>query len=390
MAVNPSKNRNATQTSNSSPSGVSHPAEIDKYLSDKMDSPHYSPKLTVEKPLLPTLTLMLPQDGLEAKLQRWYDVSQDTINNVRVRSVDFVPDGVVRLTDKDDNEIFQAKIKLTDEFDGLPLLLARIQKVWIGSGAATDFWTAACNLMIRSGVPSFREVLPDVHVVTRTIWIDLACAWIAFLARSKKPAAGLDWDEFTSGDKLIIRFVDFYNKSSPRGPELRQPGYQLDRIQAQGLLDSLRKATTNNQKKQLLESLAGLLLDGVSGFEVPPMNKSSATGEIDRVVRNNCTFPTLARLSSPILVECKYWQKTVGTDPVGAFIADLHDARAISGFLFSRKPVSSAGKRRIENFYQHSTGFIVVITEADIQAVCDGANLAKMTIEKTESIIFQR
>lgn len=38
-------------------------------------------------------------------LQRWSDVTPDVLGGVGVRSVDFIPDGVVRLVDKNSNEI---------------------------------------------------------------------------------------------------------------------------------------------------------------------------------------------------------------------------------------------------------------------------------------------
>ena len=119
-------------------------------------------------------------------------------------------------------------------------------------------------------------------------------------------------------------------------------------------------------------------------------HKNTATGEIDRVVRNHVTHPILSRFGSHILVECKHWKKIVGTDPVGAFIIDIQDARLSSGFFFCPKPMSKPAKRRIDNFYQRDRVFIIAITEEDIQAVCNGANFTHMLVEKLEAIRFQR
>jgi len=38
-----------------------------------------------------------------------------------------------------------------------------------------------------------------------------------------------------------------------------------------------------------------------------------------------------------LLVECKHWNKAVGTDEIGAFIADLQDAKLTSGIVLSRR-----------------------------------------------------
>lgn len=355
----------------------------DAYLSDQMDSAHLAARLVIEKPLTPNLTLALYNDG-QAKIQRWYDVTLDALNKVGFKSVDFVPDGVARLVDKDGKEIFRSTVKLTDEFDGLPLLLARIEKIWSTAVAANEFWPTVCNLLIRSEVPSFKQVTETHHSVTRVFWLEASCFWIAYLAKLKLDAGQQDWSELIPGAALIPRFVELYNQSPSRGPRIHQPCYGVDRNQLQGLLGSVRKASTNNEKKDALESLAGKLLAGVEGFEVLP-NRSTATGEIDRLVRNNCSYPTLSLLGTPILVECKHWKQKVGTDPVGAFIADLEDARLTSGFLFCRAPVSKAAMRRIENFYQRTRGYVLVISEDEIQRVCDGENLAAMIVEKAES-----
>jgi hypothetical protein len=80
----------------------------------------------------------------------------------------------------------------------------------------------------------------------------------------------------------------------------------------------------------------------------------------------------------------------VGTDPVGAFITDIQDAHLTSGFFFCPKPISRPAKRRIDNFYQRDKGFIIVITEDDIQAICNGANFGQVLIKKLEAIMFQR
>ena len=107
---------------------------VDEYLNDRMDAPHLSPHLTIEKPILPSLTIWVRSDGQEARLQRWYDVTPDVLNSVGIRSLDFVPDGVVRLIDKNGHEVHRLKTKLTDELDGLPLLLARIEKINMDNG----------------------------------------------------------------------------------------------------------------------------------------------------------------------------------------------------------------------------------------------------------------
>lgn len=363
------------------------PPKADEYLSDQMNSPHLSPRLVVEKPILPSFTVRLDDEG--ARLQRWYDVAPETLNKVGVRSVDFVPDGVARLTDKDGNEIYRATVKLTDEFDGLPLLLAHIEKLWSQAPSAEGFWVNLCSLMVRSQIPSFREVAPGIHNVVRTFWLECSCVWMAFLWRLKSGSGCQGWDQPPSGQQAILKFVDFYNKFPSAGPHLTQPKYDVDRAHLHALLDAVHRAVTNDQKKRGLEGLAESLLKGVPDFEVFP-NKWTATGELDQWLRKNSQYPQLRMLGPKLLVECKQWQKTVGTDSVGALIADLKDAGLTSGLLFTQKDISKPARRRLENFYQQEKGYVLVITEREIQAVCDGANLVAILVEKVESIIFPR
>jgi hypothetical protein len=326
-----------------------------------MDAPHLSPRLLIEKPLLPSLTVWVRSDGQEVRFQRWYDVTPDVLDGIGIRSLDFIPDGVVRLVDKDSREVHRIHIKLTDEFDALPLLLARIEKAWSFAQSAPEFWTKACDILIHSQVPNFKEVSPGFYLVCRGAWLELACFWIAFLAKVRQEEGQEGWDDLISGD----------------------------RVHLQALLDSVRKAANNHAKKEALETLAEHLLKGVTGFEVLP-HKNTATGEIDRIVRNHVTHPIISRFGSHILVECKHWKKTIGTDQVGSFIADIRDAGLTSGFFFCRTPMSRSAKRRIDNFYQRDGSFLIVITENDIKAVCDGANLAHMLVERLETIMFQR
>ena len=181
---------------------------------------------------------------------------QMVLDSVGIRSLDFVPDGAARLVDKDGREVHRAQIKLTDEFDGLSLLLARIEKACSSSQSASEFWTKACDILVRSQVPSIKEASSEIYRVYRGSWLELACFWIAFLAKVRHEKGLSGWDNLLSGDQLIFRFIDFYNKSPSRGPELREPAYEADRVHLQALLDAVRKATNNQVKKETLETLA--------------------------------------------------------------------------------------------------------------------------------------
>jgi hypothetical protein len=293
------------------------------------------------------------------------------------------------LIDKQGNEIARTGAKLTDDFEGLPLVLARIEKMWEWAKTATEFWQTACGILVRSRVPDFDEVVPGMPVLKRQAWMEIACQWIAFLARTRQAAGHAGWETYTDGDRLLLQYVDFWNNAPGRGPDLSVPKYAVDRVLVGARLEAVRKAKSNKEKKETLEGLSEVLLEAVPGFQVLS-GRRTATGEIDRLIRNISTHPILSRLGTLILVECKNWSTTVDTDSIGAFLTDLQEAGLTCGILFTRKPVSQVGKRRILSTYQRHRIFILAVTERDIKSVRDGGNLPVMLIEKMEALMLGR
>src|SRR5208337_1733041 len=136
-----------------------------------------------------------------------------------------------------------------------------------------------------------------------------------------------------------------------------------------------------------LETLTEVLLKGVEGFQILPSIRT-ATGEIDRIIRNHVNHPVFYILGSHILVECKNWDSTIGTDQLGSFISDIQDAGLIAGFFFCRKTISKAARQRITNAYQRSKIFIIIITKDEINSICNGANFSQLLVDKIEATMF--
>jgi hypothetical protein len=362
---------------------------VDEYPSLSHSSPHFAPRLVLEQPVLPALTLSVAEDGRTGLVQRWYDVPPATLDGIGIRSRDFFPDGVLKLLDKDGQEIRKAPVKLDVEWDGLPLLLARIEKVWAFSDSFQDFWQKVQQLMFQTPVPSYREVVPGAFIVARGVWIEFCCFWVAFLGVARRASDGAGWTDLPTGDQLVIEYVEYYNSRPERGPHFNCASFNIERVKLGALLEKVRLAPSNDQKKKTLETLAEFLLGGIEGFAVRPSTRS-ATGELDRFVRNNSPNPQFVALGEMLIVECKHWGRAVGTDEIGAFIADLQDARQKSGILLSRKGISREAQNRIFNYFQREKGFIIPLLEGDIEKVCNGLNLDLMMIEKMEAITFQK
>jgi hypothetical protein len=264
--------------------------EVDEYQSDRMDSLHFAPRLIVEKPVLPSLTASVSADGKSGMFQRWCDVTPDVLGGVGVRSVDFVPDGIVRLVDRHSNEIARASAKLTDDFGQLPLVLARIEKMWEHTNAPTEFWQKTCTVLVQSQIPAFLEVVPGIPLLTRQAWMAIACHWASYLARVRDNSGQPGWDQYTDGDQLLFKYVDFWNSDPNRGPDLSFPKYSVDRVVVASQLEAARRATTNDEKKRTFERLAETVLTAVPGFQVLPGCRTG-TGEIDRLIRNTLDAP---------------------------------------------------------------------------------------------------
>ena len=286
---------------------------VDEYPSLAYDSPHFTPRLILEQPVLPAYTLSLAQDGSQALVQRWYDVAGDTLDCIGVRSRDFFPDGILRLVDKDDQEIRRAIVKLGEEWGGLPFLLARIEKTWESCGTFDEFWRKASEIMFRTPVPSFRRILPDVYTVDRGVWMEFACFWAAFLASTRGSSGEAGWQSAPSGDQLLFAYVDFFNSHPERGPRIDEPSFAIDQVKLAAQLAKVRDACTNMEKKISLETLAEMALSGIGGFDVQP-SITSGTGELDRVVRNNCTNPQMTRLGPDVKAGVKgdHWGGAIG------------------------------------------------------------------------------
>ncbi len=219
--------------------------------------------------------------------------------------------------------------------------------------------------------------------------MEFACFWVSFLAAARQASSESGWQDPPSGDQLLFKYVDFFNSRPDNGPRIDEPAFAIDQVQLAAQLAKVRKASTNLEKKTSLETLAEMALKGIDGFSVQP-SLISATGELDRVVKNNCANPQMVRLGPELLVECKHWNKAVGTDEVGAFIADLQDARLSSGIILSRRDISRNGEMRIFNYHQRCGGFVITISEHDIERVCNGANLPAVILEKMRAITYQQ
>lgn len=362
--------------------------EIYEYKTADSGEQPSSARLVVEKRLTPSLTVSV--DPKEAKLwfRRWYDVKADVFDGIKDGKTDFVPDSVVRLIDGKGILIYESPIKINDEIDQVALVLARIEKLWETEKNPELFWAKVCDLLIRYPIPIVQEIEPGVAVIRAIGWLELAIHWVGHLANVHVRHGNSQWSTLGDPQALIPRYFDFYNHS-PLGARPKDPNYVIDLVKGASLLAMVKEAGTNDEKKKSLENLAGFLLAGISGFEILPAQYTK-TGETDRVVRNLSDHPYLATLGSHLLVECKNQKETVSTDQVGTFISDVEDKRLKAGLFFAYGKFSPEAKAKIDNYYRTHSKLILGLERDDIAAMCNGASLVKMLMDRAETIILQK
>lgn len=106
-------------------------------------------------------------------------------------------------------------------------------------------------------------------------------------------------------------------------PNLQEPLRRVWLYSVKGQFDVVIGARTNKEKKDSLESLAGTLLEGISGLSVYAKDKRRTTSEIDLIVRNRSVVLATAGLSGPIFVECRNVSQPVGAKSIRDFAGKL-------------------------------------------------------------------
>lgn len=106
------------------------------------------------------------------------------------------------------------------------------------------------------------------------------------------------------------------------------------------LLDYVKNASTNVDKKRSLEDLAEYLLNGIKGFEVVSRNPRGPSEEVDLIVANESDNQFLRRLGNPLLVECRHRKKPTASGDIRDFSGKMKSMAINTAFLFSLKGIS--------------------------------------------------
>jgi len=166
----------------------------------------------------------------------------------------------------------------------------------------------------------------------------------------------------------------------------------IDTGKAKELFENVQKAETNDQKKKTLEEMAEYIFSCVEGFEVLK-SKRTATGEIDRTIRNNRTdHPLFISIGPYFILEAKNWDKKAGAQEIIVLIQKIQAADLNLGVAVTKEGITGdidKDARRVihDGFISHKVT-TVVFDAKDLEQIVEGHNLLEMLQEKMEKVRF--
>lgn len=177
--------------------------------------------------------------------------------------------------------------------------------------------------------------------------------------------------------------------------EIKEETFHLQLDQYSRQLHLVGIATTNDEKKTTLESLAKLLFESIPFLTCRASNLRTSSSEIDIVIEYcGWTKPTLFdEFGRFCLVECKNWKEAVGAAQVRDFTGKLIKARIKLGVLFARNGITgenngSDALNEIRSAFSRDGIYILVIAEEDLVAVKNSTSFYRILDNKMFQLRF--
>ena len=148
-------------------------------------------------------------------------------------------------------------------------------------------------------------------------------------------------------------------------------------------------APTTTEQGRALEDLVCYVFGKIPGIDVIKRNELNAfaTEEVDVAFWNNRTQAGLHFLPNVLLVECKNWNNSVGSQEVAYFAQRLQHRSADHGILVAAKGVTGEAADLTAAKYEIAAALaagqrILVITASELEALPDTASLVRLLKEK--------
>jgi hypothetical protein len=168
-------------------------------------------------------------------------------------------------------------------------------------------------------------------------------------------------------------------------PGIGGPSLSFDYSWFKMSLERVLSAKTKDEKKKSFENLANFMLGSIDPSISVWQNVLTATEEIDLLLKNEANDPFWLRLGSPILVECKYWKKPIGTSVLRDFKGKLDSHGIKTGILLAYSGITGNEWRAAKLYLKElkASGYhIIYLDKDDLDEIAKGATPSQKIIEK--------
>ena len=157
-------------------------------------------------------------------------------------------------------------------------------------------------------------------------------------------------------------------------------------VELKKLLERVRSASTNKEKKETLTELTKIIIKTVDGFEISYEDKRGLDSEFDLMVINECKQRTLEEMGTPLLVECRNWSVPMPAKAIRDFGGKLRDKNIQTGIIVSMKGVTGSektdAKEAIRTFLARDNINMLVFDENDLEKIVEGKKFAELLRRK--------
>lgn len=166
-------------------------------------------------------------------------------------------------------------------------------------------------------------------------------------------------------------------KVKPQKSHIETSNFHLNIDDYEKQLQAVYRAESNQEKKETLEDMAAMLIEGVKNFDVRDRNLEPGVEEIDIVGEDTSEGRYVNCEGKYFLVECKNWSNKVGAREVRDFRGKMDDKHVNLGLIFAKQGLTGTedGENAweiIHNAFKSDGKVIIVFKKSDWEQILDG------------------
>lgn len=145
------------------------------------------------------------------------------------------------------------------------------------------------------------------------------------------------------------------------------------------LYKDIEEANNNVQKKTSLENFIKSVFNSIEGFEVKYQDKRGIDSEVDLFIINESIEVFYELLGTPIIIECKHWNRPIPAGEIREFGGVLRDKRVKTGILVTMEGITGTVKRdakaAIRTLSTRDGLTILVLEKEDLKLIVNGVSI---------------